>query len=57
MNKELLLKGCLELVTVNGRPFDIFQDSGMVKILKPITDAIGGSMYYSIKFEDKLPNL
>ncbi|KAE9522973.1 hypothetical protein AGLY_016604 [Aphis glycines] len=43
MNKESLLKGCLELVTVNGRPFDIFQDSGMVKILKPITDAIGGN--------------
>lgn len=45
MNKELLLKGCLELVTVNGRPSDIFQDSGMVKILKPIKDAIGESMY------------
>jgi len=44
MNKELLLKGCLELVTVNGRPFDIFKDTGMIKILKLITDAIGGSM-------------
>jgi len=39
----MLLEACLELVTNNGRPFDIFKDSGMKKILKPITDAVGGS--------------
>ncbi|XP_060880137.1 uncharacterized protein LOC132952033 isoform X3 [Metopolophium dirhodum] len=43
MSRDMLLEACLELVTNNGRPFDIFKDSGMKKILKPITDAIGGN--------------
>lgn len=43
MEKDILLKRCTELVTINGRPLSIFKDSGMVKILKPITNAIGNS--------------
>jgi len=45
MDKEVLLKACAELVTVNGRPLTIFKDCGMQKILKPITQAIGDSEY------------
>ncbi|KAF0721881.1 zinc finger BED domain-containing protein RICESLEEPER 1-like isoform X1 [Aphis craccivora] len=41
MDKEVLLKACAELVTVNGRPLTIFKDCGMQKILKPITQVIG----------------
>jgi len=41
MDKNTLLKACTELVTVNGRPFTIFSDSGIKKILDPLTQAIG----------------
>lgn len=44
MDQVSLLKACTEIVTVNGRPFTIFNDSGFQKILKPLTEAIGGSM-------------
>ncbi|KAL5246026.1 hypothetical protein ACI65C_013434 [Semiaphis heraclei] len=43
MDQVSLLKACTEIVTVNGRPFTIFNDSGFQKILKPLTEAIGGS--------------
>lgn len=33
---DLLKEACTELVTVNGRPFSIFNDSGFRKILDPI---------------------
>lgn len=44
MDQECLLKACTEIVTVNGRPFTIFYDSGFQKILRPLTEAIGASM-------------
>lgn len=41
IDKSTLLKACTELVTVNGCPFTIFDDSGFKKILNPLTQAIG----------------
>lgn len=41
MDQQKLLDGCVELVTVNGRPFCLMQDSGFKKILNPILEAFG----------------
>jgi hypothetical protein len=40
MTKEILLNACLELVTVNGRPFSLMADSGFRAIIKPLTSAL-----------------
>jgi len=42
LNKSSLLEACTEMITVNGRPLTIFNDSGFSKILRPLTEAIGG---------------
>jgi len=42
MDKIILLKACTEMVTENGRPLTIFNDSGFKKLLKPLVEAIGG---------------
>lgn len=39
LNAELLKNACLEIVTVNGRPFKILEDSGFKKIIEPIQAA------------------
>ena len=39
INQEIIKKGCLEIVTVNGRPFSSLKDSGFSKILTPIIAA------------------
>ncbi|XP_018574395.1 uncharacterized protein LOC108913338 [Anoplophora glabripennis] len=36
ISKEILINACVELVTVNGRPFNLMADSGFEKILTPI---------------------
>ncbi|CAG9820729.1 unnamed protein product [Phaedon cochleariae] len=36
ITKEILIDACVELVTVNGRPFSLMEDSGFKKILEPI---------------------
>lgn len=41
IDKTVLLKACTEMVTVNGRPFTIFHDSGFRRILDPLSEAIG----------------
>jgi len=33
---------------VNGRPLTIFNDSGFTKILRPLTEAIGGGILNKI---------
>lgn len=40
MSKEILLNACVELVTVNGRPFSLVADSGFKAIIKPLTSAL-----------------
>ncbi|XP_060859135.1 LOW QUALITY PROTEIN: uncharacterized protein LOC132936427 [Metopolophium dirhodum] len=44
LNKSSLLEACTEMVTINGRPLTIFNDSGFSKILRPLTEAIGGGI-------------
>lgn len=41
LNKETVLKACLELITVNGCSFEMLEYSGFKKILNPIVAAIG----------------
>jgi len=36
-----LLNACIELTTVNGRPFSMLEDSGFQTILNPILKALG----------------
>lgn len=36
ISKQILIDACVELVTVNGRPFTLMEDSGFKKILDPI---------------------
>ena len=41
--KSSLIEGCLEMVSVNGRPFSILEDSGFKTIISPFTAAFGNS--------------
>lgn len=36
ISREEFLMGCLETVVVNGRPFSLFNDSGVIRIFRPI---------------------
>ncbi|KAF2904456.1 hypothetical protein ILUMI_01717 [Ignelater luminosus] len=40
-SEKLLTNACIELVTVNGRPFSIMDDSGFGKIIEPIIKGLG----------------
>ena len=40
MNEETLKNACLALVTVNGRPFKLMDDSGFRKILNPLLEGM-----------------
>jgi len=40
-----LMNACTELVTVNGRPFELLEDSGFLKILNPLLKGLGDSCY------------
>ncbi|CAI6355087.1 unnamed protein product [Macrosiphum euphorbiae] len=37
-----LMNACTELVTVNGRPFELIEDSGFRKILNPLLKGLAG---------------
>lgn len=39
ISKKEFMKGCMEFVVINGRPYAIFEDSGFLKIVEPITKA------------------
>ena len=41
---DVLKEACLELLTVNGRPFSLMEDSGFKKIICPIVEAMGNSV-------------
>lgn len=43
INQEAVLKGCVELVTVNGCPFEMLEYSGFKRILNPIFAMIGNN--------------
>ncbi|KAL5246307.1 hypothetical protein ACI65C_013715 [Semiaphis heraclei] len=40
MDKNTLINACIELVSENGRPLSILEDSGFKKILNPLLKAI-----------------
>ncbi|CAK9294251.1 unnamed protein product [Gordionus sp. m RMFG-2023] len=44
MSEENLMNALVELVTINGRPFNIIEDSGLKIIIDPISKAIGTSI-------------
>lgn len=41
MNPDVLKDACIELVTTNGRPFTLMEDTGFRKSIEPIQEAIG----------------
>ena len=43
IDAHLLRTACLEMVTVNGRPFKIVEDLGFRKLLNPISQALSDS--------------
>lgn len=53
MDKNTLINACIELVSENGRPLSILEDSGFKKILNPLLKAIEPGIY--INATNKLP--
>jgi len=47
LDKKTVVDACVQLVTTNGRPFQLLDDSGFRMIMNPIFNAIG---------DGKLPN-
>ena len=43
MDSPLLRAACLELVTVNGRPFQVINNSEFRKVLNPLLQALSNS--------------
>ncbi|KAL0189695.1 hypothetical protein M9458_016794, partial [Cirrhinus mrigala] len=43
MSPECLKDACIELVTVNGRPFTLMEDTGFRKIIEPLQNAMGNN--------------
>lgn len=43
LNQEAVLKACVELITVNGCPFEILEYSGFQRLLNPIVTAISSN--------------
>lgn len=55
---QVLIDACLELVTVNGRPFSLMEDSGFRKIIDPLQQAIGnGFAINSANIREKVSNV
>ncbi|GFR14391.1 zinc finger BED domain-containing protein 4 [Trichonephila clavata] len=50
LNKEIVLKACIKLITVNGCSFEMLEYSGFKKILNPIVNAIGN--HFSVNSEN-----
>lgn len=44
ITKEELLKSCVEMCSINGRPFSVVEDSGFRKIIDPITQSLNISI-------------
>ncbi len=55
IDRPLLFQACTELVTVNGRPFNLLEDSGLQKILKPLIVGLGGN--FAINAENIRSNI
>lgn len=58
IDESRILNACLELVTINGRPFKLMDDSGFKKILIPLLDGIGNSIAINAEnIREKVSNL
>lgn len=57
MDHDTLLSACVELVTTNGRPFAILEDSGFKKIVRPILDALPETPAIVINSENIRPHV
>ena len=44
LTSDTIKEACVELVTVNGRPFSLMEDSGFRKIIDPIQNTMGKSV-------------
>ncbi|EEC05705.1 hypothetical protein IscW_ISCW024248, partial [Ixodes scapularis] len=40
ISDQIIVSACVELCTVNGRPFALMEDSGFRKILDPLLDGL-----------------
>lgn len=49
LNKKNIIEACVQLVTTNGRPFTLLNDTGFRMIMDPIMNSIGGGMYIILK--------
>ncbi len=49
ITQNALVDACVDLVTLNGRPFSMMNDSGFRKIIDPIIEALGGHFSISDK--------
>jgi len=51
LDKKTEVDACVQLVTINGRPFQLLEDSGFRMIINPIFNAIGdGKLTNSVVF-------
>lgn len=51
LDKKTVVDACVQLVTTNGRPFQLLDDSGFRMIMNPIFNAIGdGKLTNSVVF-------
>jgi len=44
IKRRAVIDGCIEMVTINGRPLKILEDSGFRKIVDPIFRSLGFTM-------------
>lgn len=44
MSPDDLLEACTDMVTLDGRPFEIFEDIGFGKIINPILEGMGNKV-------------
>lgn len=49
MDENYLKEACLELITLNGRPFSLLEDSGFVKLIDPILKGLKNPCVISSK--------
>ena len=48
LDKNRVIESCVQLVTTNGRPFQLLDDSGFRMIMNPIFEAIGDGELFLI---------
>jgi len=48
IKRRAVIDGCIEMVTVNGRPLRIMEDSGFGKIVDPIFRSFGFTTYADV---------